>query len=56
MKVQDLLRAIVRKCLDCSGGDKEQVDNCPVRDCPLYPWRKGQDQASLFGDDDDRPG
>jgi hypothetical protein len=35
------LRAIRRKCLDCSGGSPEEADRCEVYDCPLHPFRRG---------------
>lgn len=36
-----VLRAIRAKCLDCSGGIRAEVDDCLVRTCPLYPFRRG---------------
>lgn len=35
------LKAIRRKCLDCSSGSAHEVTNCPVTDCPLYTRRDG---------------
>lgn len=35
----DLQNAIRRKCLDCSGGMRNEVRNCLVKDCPLRPYR-----------------
>lgn len=40
MKVTPL-RAIRKKCLDCSGGSRKEVRECPCRDCPLYLYRLG---------------
>jgi hypothetical protein len=42
-KILTPLRAIRAKCLDCSGYDKEEVDACELRDCPLYTFRTGVD-------------
>lgn len=41
-KVLTPLRAIRQKCLDCSGGSVTEVDRCVIKDCPLYPYRKGK--------------
>ena len=35
------LKAIRAKCLDCSCGNPNEVRLCPIRDCPLYPFRDG---------------
>lgn len=33
-------RAAVReRCLDCSGFSAKEVRECPLADCPLYPFR-----------------
>lgn len=34
-----LLVAIRAKCMDCSGRSRALVENCVVKDCPLYPFR-----------------
>ncbi len=34
--------AIKVKCLDCCGWQKEEVRNCQVPACPLYPYRPYQ--------------
>lgn len=36
------LRAIRLKCLDCSGESRLEVRLCPVRRCPLWPYRLGK--------------
>lgn len=41
----ELLVAIRAKCLDCSGGSRHEVHNCKLRDCPLWPYRKGETKA-----------
>lgn len=38
--------AIKRKCLECSGDRPKEVVLCPVKDCPLYPYRFGFDPGS----------
>ncbi len=35
------LRAIRKKCLDCSAGSRIEVRQCSVLDCPLYLYRMG---------------
>lgn len=34
-----LMIAIRTKCLDCSGGVRKMVEQCNIKDCPLYPYR-----------------
>ena len=36
------VKAIRRKCLDCSGDSTEEVRNCVIEDCALYPFRMGR--------------
>lgn len=36
------MKAIRAKCLDCSGGSSNEVKMCPIKDCPLYPFRFGK--------------
>jgi hypothetical protein len=36
------LRAIRQKCLDCSGGQRSEVKNCMLSDCPLFLYRFGK--------------
>ena len=42
MKRLTPLRAIRVKCLDCSAGQRSEIRNCPVIDCPLYLYRFGK--------------
>lgn len=37
-----LLKAIRAKCVDCCGGVATEADQCPVRSCPLHPFRSGK--------------
>jgi hypothetical protein len=39
---EPVLKAIRRKCLDCSGGSRAEVADCLVRGCPLFPFRLGK--------------
>jgi hypothetical protein len=36
------LKAIRRRCLDCSGGADAAVRSCAFRDCSLHPFRFGK--------------
>ena len=36
------LRAIRKKCLDCSCFQPKEVRKCTVIDCPIYPYRFGR--------------
>ncbi len=38
-----LLKAIRRKCLDCSCHQPSEIENCPVTRCELYAFRSGRD-------------
>lgn len=35
----ELLGAIHKRCMDCSGHSRHEVENCRVYDCFLYPYR-----------------
>lgn len=39
MNVQTLERAIRAKCLDCCGGMRNEVRDCKLQYCPLWPYR-----------------
>ena len=36
------IRAIRKKCLDCSCGSRDEVKRCELVECPLYPFRMGK--------------
>ena len=36
----ELLSAIRRKCMDCSGNMRNEVRDCRIKDCPLYKYRR----------------
>ena len=38
-RLDQVLIAIRAKCLDCSGGSRNVVEDCLIKDCPLYPYR-----------------
>ena len=38
----NVLRAIKLKCLDCSTYNINEIKECPVKKCPLYPFRLGK--------------
>ena len=35
------LRAIRKKCVECSCGSRDEVANCPLTSCPLWNFRRG---------------
>ncbi len=39
----EVLKAIRRYCIDCSGGQIAKVRKCPVLRCDLWPYRFGMD-------------
>ena len=39
---RNVLRAIKLKCLDCSTYNINEIKECPVKNCPLYPFRLGK--------------
>jgi hypothetical protein len=43
-------QAIKAKCLDCSCFDREEVRDCRVSVCPLWPWRPYQAGAAAEAD------
>ena len=40
--LQNPVKAIRAKCLECSCGSQEDVKQCPVTQCALYPFRFGK--------------
>lgn len=36
------MKAIRKKCLECSCGSSLEVKHCPVVKCPLYLYRSGK--------------
>jgi hypothetical protein len=37
-----LLARMREKCIDCTGGERQERLNCTATDCPLHPHRKGE--------------
>lgn len=35
------MKAIRKKCVECSGGSAQEVRMCTVETCPLYRYRSG---------------
>lgn len=44
-KGQSKLKAIRRRCVDCSGGNAQDVTSCDARDCALWTYRDGHNPA-----------
>jgi hypothetical protein len=42
------LKAIKRKCLDCSGASKSEVRDCALNDCALHPFRQGKNPNRTY--------
>lgn len=40
--LQNPVKAIRAKCLDCCADQAEEVKLCPVSNCPLHPFRFGK--------------
>lgn len=36
-------QAIRAKCLDCCCGQRNEVKQCPAKNCPLWPYRLGKE-------------
>ena len=67
----DVLRAIREQCIECMGGQIEEIRRCSSRGCSLYPFRFGKvkpnevrsaaskarfnDPNSTFGKSEHRP-
>lgn len=41
------LKAIRLKCLECSGGKAQEVKNCELSECPLFPYRFASNPYTL---------
>lgn len=42
MEVETPVKAIKMKCLECANWTPREVTECPMTDCPLWPYRKGK--------------
>lgn len=41
-EIRSPIKAIRAKCLDCSGGQKQEIKYCPIEQCPLFAFRFGK--------------
>lgn len=41
-------KAIRAKCIDCMGSDKSEVRKCTAVKCPLFPFRMGKEDTTLY--------
>ncbi len=39
-------QAVKKKCLDCVGGERPRIKDCPITDCLLWPHRFGTGPAT----------
>ena len=39
----ELLKTLRRKCMDCTYDQAKEIELCPARNCPLWPYRFGKD-------------
>jgi len=42
MNILTPVKAIRKKCLDCTGEQPREVRLCPITNCPIYPYRMGR--------------
>ena len=42
IQVTNPVKAIRKKCLDCSGESSEEVKKCEIENCALHPFRFGK--------------
>lgn len=45
MKALTPMKAMRAKCLDCCCGEVKEVRNCPITNCPIWPYRMGKRPA-----------
>lgn len=38
-KTQSPLKAIRKFCMQCGDGTSKDIESCPIRRCPLHPYR-----------------
>lgn len=41
------IKSIRAKCLDCSNFQPSEVKQCPVAECPLFPYRLGKNPKRI---------
>lgn len=42
MKLKTPMKAIRAKCLDCTLNQLQDIRECTIKKCPLYPYRMGR--------------
>jgi hypothetical protein len=42
MKLKTPMKAIRAKCLDCTCNQLQDIRECTIKKCPLYPYRMGR--------------
>lgn len=42
MKLKTPIKAIRAKCIDCCLGQLQEIRECTIKKCPLYPYRMGR--------------
>lgn len=52
MNATTLLKVIRKKCLDCSGDVRKEVQECPLKDCPLWEYRLGDPKKKKSKDEE----
>jgi hypothetical protein len=45
------LKAIRRRCIDCSGGSQIAANACTVSECDLHPFRKGKNPNFMISEE-----
>lgn len=54
MELLTPIKAMRAKCMDCSCGMAKEVKMCPIKDCPLWPYRMGKrPKNEKYIDEDD---
>lgn len=43
--------AIRARCLDCCNHQLSEVRLCPATDCPLFPYRMGREDITVYSDE-----
>lgn len=38
--LRKIKRAVKNYCLACSGDSKTEAEKCPIKECPLWDYRK----------------
>lgn len=46
----ELLTAIHKHCMECSGGSRKEVHRCKLERCALWPWREPESEGKAKKD------